>query len=172
MELNRIILIGNLTKDPETRHLPSGTSSVTKFRLAASRRYTSQGEKKEETLFIDVEAWGKTGEICAQYLRKGSQALVEGRLKMDRYKTQSGEERTVYVIVADNVQLGARPRDGQGGGDYEEGSGGRRQASGGYREDRPAPRAPEAREPRYDEADQSFPDDGPAGGDTQDDLPF
>lgn len=106
MELNKVLLIGNLTRDPETRAV--GTGQVCKMGLASNRRYTSQGEKKEEVLFVDVEAWGKTAELCGQYLSKGAQVLVEGRLKMDQWETQQGEKRTKCVVVAERVQFGPR----------------------------------------------------------------
>jgi len=122
-EVNRVMLLGNLTQDPETRYLPSGMA-VTKLRLAANRRFKDRsGEQREESLFINVEAWGRQAETCQEYLRKGSEALVEGRLKMDSYQAQDGQNRTVYVIVADRVQFGRRP--GQGGpGGYSDESGG------------------------------------------------
>ncbi len=154
MELNKVFLIGNLTRDPESRFLQSG-SQVCKMGLASNRRYNSGGEKREETLFIDVEAWGKTAELCSQYLRKGSQILVDGRLKMDQYQTKEGEKRTKYVIVADRVQFGSRADGGQGGG------GGSRSSSGGH-------------DSRVGERGDDYADAGMPGneGATEDDLPF
>lgn len=112
MDLNSVQLIGNLCKDPETRFLQTG-SQVCKMRLAVNRK---AGKDKDETLFIDVEAWNKTAEHCSQYLSKGSQVLVSGRLKQDTYTTQDGQERTVFVVVADRVSFGSSPnRDQQGG---------------------------------------------------------
>jgi len=133
MEINRVMLLGNLTQDPETRYLPSGTA-VSKLRLAASRRFKDKsGESREETLFINVEAWGRTGELCQEYLRKGSEALVEGRLKMDSYQGQDGQNRTVYVVVAERVQFGRRAQQGgpgQGGAGDEYGDSGGGQGFG------------------------------------------
>ncbi len=149
MELNKVFIIGNLTRDPEARFLQSG-SQVCKMGMASNRRYSSSGERREETLFIDIEAWGKTAELCSQYLRKGSQILVEGRLKMDQYQTREGDKRTRYVIVADRVQFGARAEGGgQGGGS------------------RPAEsRSPQQSQDRYD-------NDMPGSeGATEDGLPF
>lgn len=112
MELNKLLIIGNLTRDPEMKFLQSG-SQVCSMRIAANRK--SGG--KEEVLFLDVEAWNKTAELCAQYLQKGSQALFDGRLKMETWTATDGQERTKYVLVADRVSFGASPnRDAQGGG--------------------------------------------------------
>jgi len=114
MEINRVLLLGNLTQDPETRYLPSGMA-VCKLRLASNRRFRDKsGENREETLFINVDVWGRPAENCQQYLRKGSEVLIEGRLKMDAYKTQDGQNRSFIVISADRVQFGRRP-GGQGG---------------------------------------------------------
>jgi len=157
MELNKVFLVGNLTRDPESRHLPSG-AQVCKLGLAVNRRYTSQGEKKEDTLFIDVETWQRTAELCAQYLRKGSMILVEGRLKMDQFQTQTGENRTKILVVAERVQFG--PRAGETGG------GAPRPSSGGSQ------RAPAASGQSGSGSD-SFDDPGSYGdGSTEDDLPF
>ncbi|MBX3728902.1 MAG: single-stranded DNA-binding protein [Candidatus Sumerlaeia bacterium] len=160
MELNRVFLLGNLTRDPESRFLQSG-SQVCKMGLAVNRRWGGRegGDKKEEVLFIDVEAWNKTAELCAQYLQRGSQVLVEGRLKMDQYQTQSGENRTKFVVVAERVQFGARPE----GGGRPAGEGG---GPGARRQSAPPPAAAEPRE----DYDRSPSYDG--GGETEDDLPF
>ncbi len=114
MDINRVMLLGNLTQDPETRYLPSGMA-VCKLRVASSRRYRDKsGENREETLFINVDVWGRSAENCQQYLRKGSEVLVEGRLKLDSYQTQEGQNRSYISIRADRVQFGRRP-GGQGG---------------------------------------------------------
>lgn len=154
MDLNKVLLIGNLTADPEpVRFLQSGTA-VGRLRLAVNRRYTGrEGDKREETLYIDVDVWGKQAENCAQYLRKGGQVLVEGRLKMDQFQTKEGENRTKYVIVAETVRFGARPEGGGGGGGR---SGGRHQESSGGRGG-----------DSYDDSHAQ----GSSGG-TEDDLPF
>lgn len=112
MEINKVMLYGNLTRDPETTFLQSG-ASVCKFSLAVNRNYTHNGEKKQEVLFVDIEAWQKTGELCQQYLVKGSPAFVEGKLKSSTYQTQAGEKRTKTFVAADNVQFGPK-RDGAG----------------------------------------------------------
>lgn len=108
---NRVILAGNLTRDPELRYIPSG-QAVTNFTVAINRNYITQaGERREETNFIPVVVWGKQAENCNQYLSKGSPVLVEGRLQQRSWETQEGQKRTIIEVVADRVVFlgGARP---------------------------------------------------------------
>ncbi len=153
--LNKVMLIGRLTRDPEKRTIPSG-SAVTEFRLAASRRFKSNsGEDREETVFVDITAWGRTAEICAQYLRKGSQVFIEGRLKLDEWE-KDGQKRSKLSVVAEVVQF----LDSKGsGGDRDGGS------APVYEGDAPRESAPRGRPSRP-----------PAGGDStpmdDEDLPF
>jgi single-strand DNA-binding protein len=108
-EFNRVILLGNLTRDPELRYLDSG-AAVVRLGLAANRTYTDgSGEQKEDTCFIDVSAWGRLGELCHQYLRKGSKVLVEGRLTFRQWETDAGERRSRHEIQANSVQFLDRP---------------------------------------------------------------
>ena len=103
--VNKVILVGNLGKDPELSYLPSG-QSVAKFSLATSRSYKDKnGELKEETEWHNIVAWGKTAEICAQYLTKGRQAYVEGRIRSRNWEDKDGNKRTTVEIHADNVVL-------------------------------------------------------------------
>lgn len=103
--LNRVFLIGNLTRDPELRYIPSG-SAVATFTLAINRFYKSQsGEKKEQTSFIRVVVWGRIAEVCGEYLSKGSPAFVEGRLQSRDWETQDGQKRSTVEVVADRVQF-------------------------------------------------------------------
>jgi single-strand DNA-binding protein len=107
MEINKVMIYGNLTRDPETRQ--AGQSSVTTFAIASNRKYTTNGEKREEACFVDVEAWGKTGELCAQYLRRGSAAFVEGRLKQETWEDKNGGgKRSKHVLSASSVQFGPK----------------------------------------------------------------
>ncbi len=111
---NKVILIGNLTKDPELRYTPAGTP-VTTMRLAVSSRYKQGEEFKEETLFIDTVVFGRQAETCSQYLSKGRPALVEGRLQERRWETD-GQQRSKMEVVAQNVRfLGGRSEKGAGG---------------------------------------------------------
>ena len=106
--VNRVILAGRLTRDPETRFTPSGTA-VTGFSLAVNRRYRSNNELKEEVSFFDIVVFGKTGETCAEYLSKGRPVLVEGRLRQRSWESD-GVKRSKVEIVADNVQFLGSPR--------------------------------------------------------------
>jgi single-strand DNA-binding protein len=152
--LNHIFMVGNLTRDPEVRYTPSG-SAVGDLRLASTRVYTVDGQKKEETCFIDVVVWGKQAEVCREYLSKGSPVLVEGILQFDQWKTESGENRSRHRIRADRVQFLGRPRTGGEMGDAP-GAG-----EGEAAPARPAPRAAPA--PKAGGVDEVKDDD---------DLPF
>ncbi|HDO22152.1 MAG TPA: single-stranded DNA-binding protein [Nitrospirae bacterium] len=100
---NRIILIGNLTKDPELRYTPNG-AAVSTFRIAVNTRYKQGEENKEETLFIDTVVFGKQAENCSEYLSKGSQVLVEGRLQERKWETD-GQQKSKFEVVAQNVRF-------------------------------------------------------------------
>lgn len=103
--LNKVFLVGNLARDPDLRHTPSGTA-VTEFRLAVSDSYTtSSGEKHDRTCFIDVVSWRKLAESCAEYLKKGSPVFVEGRLEQDTWTTGDGQKRSRIRVVAYPVQF-------------------------------------------------------------------
>lgn len=101
--LNRVQLIGYLGKDPETRFTPTG-KKVTHFSLGVTQRWKSGGEAKEYTEWVNVEAWGRLGEICQEYLHKGSLAYVEGRLRTDKYEDK-GETRYFTKVVALGLQM-------------------------------------------------------------------
>jgi single-strand DNA-binding protein len=101
---NKIILIGNLTKDPEVRYTPQGTSVCT-FRLAVNHRYKQGDETKKETMFIDTVVFGKQADTCGQYLNKGSGVLVEGRLQERKWETDEGQQRSKYEVVAQAVRF-------------------------------------------------------------------
>ena len=111
-DLNKVFLIGNLTRDPEMRSLPSGIS-IASFGLATNRTYTAQnGEKKEEVCFVRVVVFGKQAEACGQYLSKGRPVFVEGRLQYRSWETD-GQKRNALDVVAERVQfLGGRTSEG------------------------------------------------------------
>ena len=114
--LNKVFLIGNLTRPPELRYTPSGTA-VADLRLAVNRNYTTQsGEKREETCFLTVVVWGKQAETCGEYLDKGSPILVDGRLQTRDWETKDGQKRNVVEVVAERLQFLGRGRGGGGGG--------------------------------------------------------
>lgn len=103
--LNRVLLIGNLTRDPELRYIPSG-SAVATFTLGVNRVYTTPaGEKKEQASFIRIVVWGRRAEVCGEYLSKGSPVFVEGRLQSRDWQTQDGQKRNTVEVVADNIQF-------------------------------------------------------------------
>ena len=103
--LNKVLLIGNLTRDPELRYVPSGTAVAT-FTIAVNRVYTSQaGEKKEEVSFIKIVVWGRRAEVCGEYLSKGSPVFIEGRLQSRSWEGQDGQKRSTTEVIADNVQF-------------------------------------------------------------------
>ena len=103
--LNKVLLIGNLTRDPELRYIPSG-SAVATFTVAINRVYKDQaGEKKEQTSFIRVVVWGRRAEVCGEYLSKGSPVFIEGRLQSRDWETQDGQKRSTVEVVADNIQF-------------------------------------------------------------------
>lgn len=105
---NKVLLMGNLTRDPELRYIPSG-QGVTTFTIAVNRVYNSQsGEKKEEVSFIRVVVWGKMAENCNEYLKKGSPVFVEGRLQSRTWDAQDGTKRSTIEVVAQSVQFLSR----------------------------------------------------------------
>src|SRR6202051_1154046 len=140
--LNRLLLIGNLTRDPEVRYTPKGTA-VTEIGLAVNRSYSGEdGERKEETTFVDVTLWARQAEIAGQYLKKGRPVFIEGRLQLDTWDDkQTGQKRSKLRVVAENLQLiGSRP---SGGGGDEEGSGAPRSSSKSAPPPKPAPSEPD-----------------------------
>jgi len=106
---NRVLLIGNLTRDPELRYIPSGTA-VASFSIAVNRNYKlPSGEKKEDTTFVRIVVWGRMGEVCSEYLRKGSPVFIEGRLQSRSWEGQDGQKRSTVEVIAQAVQfLGSR----------------------------------------------------------------
>ncbi len=109
---NKVILIGNLTKDPEIRYTPNGTA-VASFRLAVNRRYKQGDEFKEEVCYIDIVVFGKQAESCGQYLNKGSGVIVEGRLQEKRWDTEDGQKRSKHEVVAQTVRFLPKRQEAQ-----------------------------------------------------------
>ncbi|MDA0991514.1 MAG: single-stranded DNA-binding protein [Verrucomicrobia bacterium] len=107
---NRVILMGNLTKDPEVRYLQSGTA-VCDLRLAVTEKFKNKaGETVDSTCFVDVVVWARQAETCGEYLSKGSPILTEGRLQLDEWKTKEGETRSKLRVRADRVQFLGSPK--------------------------------------------------------------
>ena len=114
---NKVVLVGNLTRDPELRYTPKGTA-IAKIGLAVNRVWTNEaGEKKEEVTFVDVDVFGRTAENVGQYMRKGRPILIEGRLKLDQWDDkQTGQKKSKLGVVAETVQfLGSAQGGGEGG---------------------------------------------------------
>ena len=113
--LNKVFLIGNLTRDPELRYIPSG-SAVTSFTVASNRVYKLQsGEKKEEVSFIRVVVWGRMAETCGEYLKKGRPVFVEGRLQSRSWDGPDGQKRNATEVIALNVQFLGGAQSAAGG---------------------------------------------------------
>lgn len=152
---NKVILLGNLTRDPEMKYLPNG-NAVTNFGLAMSDKYTDResGEQRETVCFVDVEAWGRQGEIVNEYLSKGSPVFLEGTLKFDSWETPEGEKRSKLRVRAFRIQLIGGRRDGD-------------EMGGSFTEATPAEPSQAQSEPSQEQS---------AGGDnasaTDDDIPF
>ena len=114
---NKVLLMGNLTRDIELRYLPNNNTAVATIGLAVNRRYrTGDGEMREETTFVDCDAFGRTAETMSQYLRKGRPVFIEGRLKLDQWQDrETGKNRSKLKVVIDNFQF-IDSREGGGGG--------------------------------------------------------
>lgn len=156
--LNRVFLMGNLTRDPEVRYIPSGRA-VGDLRLAVNRTFqTSDGEKRDETCFVSIVVWGRQAETCGEYLRKGSPVMVEGYLQYDEWE-KDGQKFNRLRVVANRVQFLSSPR----GAEFQDGG-------------EPAPRSTNAEPAGGPPADSQGPDDdgGNDLNDTGDDdnLPF
>ena len=103
-DLNRVVLIGRLTRDPEIRYTPAGTA-VASFTIANNRTYSVSGEKKEQVSYFDCIAWSKSGEIITEYCKKGHRIAVEGRLQQTRWDDQEGKKRSRVELVVENFQF-------------------------------------------------------------------
>ena len=155
IEFNKVFLCGRLTRDPELKYLPSGTA-VCEMRIASGRNYTERasGERKEETLFINVTAWTKTAEFCNEYMHKGSAIFIEGRLKHETWTDKEGKNRERISVVADRVQFGESKAEAQARGSGSEG--------GSYSREESAPGPAAA----------STGAESQGGSESTDDLPF
>ena len=147
--VNKVILIGNLTRDPEIKYTPKGTA-IADIGLAVNRTYsTDSGEKREEVTFIDVTLWGRVAEIVGEYCKKGRPLYVEGRLQLDTWDDKtSGQKRSKLKVIGENIQLlGSREGGaGGGGGGGESSEGGRSEprSSGSFRKPASPPPKPPA----------------------------
>lgn len=112
IQINNVVLGGNLTRDVELRNTPNGTS-VCEFSIANNHKYTSNNEKKEEVSFVSVVVWGKMAENCSKYLAKGRGVIIEGRLKQQTWTSEDGQKRSKLKIVANKVNFTSKPSDSQ-----------------------------------------------------------
>ena len=174
---NKVLLMGNLTRDPQLKYLPSQTA-VAEFGLACNRKFrTANGEDREEVTFVDVTAFGKQAEVINQYCQKGKALFVEGRLKYDQWEDKNGGgKRSKLTVVIENFQfVGGRDGaggGGGGGGEYSEQ--GRSQENGGMPQRAPQRAGPPQRQPQRAPVQQAAPEQ-PFGDEQQfkeDDIPF
>jgi single-strand DNA-binding protein len=166
--LNKVMLIGNLTRDPNLRFTPNGTA-VCSFGLATNRSWTSAdgGEKQEKVDFHNIVAWSKLAEICGQLLKKGSKVFVEGRLQTRDWKGTDGSDRRITEIVIDNMMLLNSPRS-NGGDDYASDD----SMGDSYGDDSAAPAAAPAKASTSKSSDDDDSDQVQAIEDVADDIPF
>ncbi len=157
---NRVILMGNLTRDPEIRYTSGGTA-VSDIGMAVNdRRKGSDGQWVDETTFVDVTLWGRTAEVAGEYLSKGSPVLIEGRLKLDTWQTNDGQKRSKLHVVCERMQMvGPRGAGGGGGG----GGGGRPPQQRPQQNDDYSQPEPQG---------QSYEPPSAGGGAPDDDIPF
>ena len=128
--LNKVMLMGNLTRDIELKVLPQGNQTVGNFGIAMNRKFKSaSGEEREEVTFVDCEAWGRTAEIMKQYLTKGRPVFIEGRLKLDQWEDKEGKKQSRLRVVVENFQFIGAPAGAGGGNGGGNGGGGN---GGGY----------------------------------------
>ena len=164
--VNKVMLIGNLTRDPEVRYTPKG-SAVADVGLAINRYFTMEnGEKREETTFVDVVLWGRQAELAQQYLSKGRPVYIEGRLQLDSWEDKNtGQKRSKLRVVGENMQFLGSPKDSGGGG------------GGGYQQQQQAPQQPQ--QPQQQQPSSPPPAQDANDGaqfdtsvDEEDDIPF
>jgi single-strand DNA-binding protein len=155
---NKVILMGNLTRDPETRVTATGLT-ICKLGLAVSRSFTTKdGERREETTFVDIDAFGKQAEVITKYFRKGKPILIEGRLKLDQWESNEGQKRSKMGVVMETFQFVGNRDDSDSSGGYSK--------SGGYEQSSP-PQRPAAAEKPAASKDFSADDDT-----LDEDVPF
>ena len=165
--LNKVMLIGNMTRDPELRYLQSGTA-LCDFGIAVNRSFKTQGgDQKEEVLFVDVTAFGKQAETISEYLQKGRSIFIEGRLKLDQWTGQDGQKRSRMNVVLERFQfMDSRPGGGGQGGGERRAPQGRPQAAG---------QKPQAQPPQPSQPSRPSQDAPPADNDfdsTEESIPF
>ncbi|PIT18970.1 single-stranded DNA-binding protein [Snodgrassella alvi] len=177
MSVNKVILVGRLGRDPETRYMPSG-DAVTNFSIATDEQWRDRnGERQTRTEWHNITLFGKLGEIASQYLRKGSQVYIEGRIQSRKYSGKDGIERTAYDIIGNEMKmLGSRNDGASAGGGYDQTGGGADYAQGGNNYSQggydaaPAASSPPPAAPRR-QVPRPAPTPAPVD-DIDDDIPF
>ena len=161
---NRIVLVGNLTKDIDLRYTQSG-AAIGSSGIAVTRKYTLNGEKREETCFIDLTFFGKQAEVSNQYLQKGSRLLVEGRLKFDQWTDNNRQNRSKHTVAVENMEMLGEPK--QSNQSYQQ---------GGHSNQRPqqvAPKKPQQQKPPAADYDREIDIDADVGRENGDEtIPF
>lgn len=167
---NRVILLGNLTRDPEVKYTPGG-SAVCELGMAVSRTWfdKQQNQKREETTFVDVTLWGRQAEVAGEYLAKGRQVLIEGRLQLDTWDDrETGKKRSKLRVVCENMTMVGSRGDGGGGGGGSQSRGG--SGSGGYSQQTDSQQADRQQADRDPVGD--FYGSDSSSGFNDDDVPF
>jgi single-strand DNA-binding protein len=160
--LNKVMIMGNLTRDPEVRYTPKG-QAVVDIGLAVNRRYKVENETREEVTFIDVTFWGRSAEVIGQYMKKGRPLYVEGRLQLDSWEDKAtGQKKSRLKVIGDEFQFlgGGREGGASGGGDEDDGA--PRQQS----------RPPQSGQRSQAAPQRQAPQEYPAGLDDEDEIPF
>jgi single-strand DNA-binding protein len=162
---NKVVLMGNLTRDPQMKYLPNSQTAITEFGIAMNRKYkTSSGEQREEVTFVDCTAWGRPAEVINQYCQKGKMIHIDGRLKLDTWddKNGGGKRSKITVVVENFVLMGGGQQQGEGG----------QQQSRPAGKGKPAPRkGPTLPRPEAEKADEPF-DDNTGEQFGEEDIPF
>lgn len=174
---NKVLLMGNLTRDPELRYSGGGTggTAITKFGLATNRQWRNQaGEQQEETCFVDIVVFGRQAETCNEYLSKGRPVFVEGRLSLSTWEDrETGAKRSRLEVVAERVQfLGSRSDSGGGGGGGYSRSGGGSSSFGDRQETRAPAAQPQQPQPQQPASPPRAAPAPASGGYDFDDIPF
>lgn len=187
MSVNKVILVGNVGKDPEVRYLennpqnPGANPKMARFPLATSERYRDRnGEQREDTEWHNIIAWRNSADVIERFVRKGSQVYIEGRLRTRKYTDNDGKDRYTTEIVVENIQLlGKRPEDGtaplagsQPQGGYQQRQPQQGYAQGGYQQPAPQPQYPQPAAPAYQQPAPAAPVPPVSDAAPSDDLPF
>ena len=181
---NKVVLVGNLTRDIELRYSQAGMA-IAKTAIATSRKFTANGEKKEEVMFIDITFFGRSAEVANQYLRKGSKILVEGRLQFEQWVDQNGGKRSKHSVAVETMQMLDSKGEGQQG-NAQGGYNAPQQAQGGYGQPQQqtqsssynAPQQQQYQQPSYGQPaqqqapKQNMPADLPSIDIDEDEIPF